>query len=179
MGMRNYHMGFAGISLANRQYEVIVTIGRGVDVLKPLIGRTFPPETRPLGYALSKADIVDSELSSKNLLNFLRAVRQRQAGVAGWTVRAATGYFQGNTEPVAELALKYFKSAKEPTFNTFLLNALNMAEETAYAFAQLEILVGVEAGADGRFIYRVSPTGFPPPGSKKLGLFLEKARLAP
>ena len=173
MGQRKYFMrklaarrsALGGVGPREQRYSADITIGRAVDSLLLLVGEDFGDG--PLGYAAWEPAASPTRrfvFPVEDVLQLVKSIRRKQAGVAGWTVSSATGGFEDNPEePVSEIALLWFKSDEEPDFLRFEYNVLLMAETLAYAFAQKEILVALHS-AGREDIVRVSPSGMPPPG---------------
>lgn len=158
-----------GIGPRQQRYEITVIVGRGVDSLAAIVGNRFQRGTNPLawpeklGHALTTAEIAAGSIDGAHLVEWLKEARQRQAGAAGGTLRSAEGFYEEQSEHVTELSVKYFANDREPTWGHFETNMLRLAEDTAFAFAQKEILVNIIASGV-EWIYQVSPTGFPAPG---------------
>lgn len=158
------HTALSGIGPRQQRYEITLIVGRGVDSLAALVGRSFAGVPLPLGGALTSAEIAAGSIEGAHLVEWLKNARHLQAGAAGGTLRSAEGFYEEQSEHVTELSVKYFGNDREPTWGHFEANMLRLAEETAFAFAQKEILVNIIASGV-EWIYQVSPTGFPAPGT--------------
>lgn len=165
---RRHTKGLSGIGPKEQRYAADITVGRAVDSLLFLVGKQTHSVADVIGNAVHDAhEPQPSErfvFSEEALLDVVKRVRRKQAGVAGWTVSSASGGFEDNPEePVTELRLLWFQSPDEPDFLAFETNVLELAEQLALDFAQKEILVALHA-AGREDIVRVSPKGMPAPG---------------
>ena len=171
---------FAGISDRVKRYAAELTVGRAVDSLRPLVGRTYGYEERALGWAATD-DVGDLPRGAfvfrvEALIERMKSVRRRQAGVAASTIKGV-GYYEDNPEePVSELRLEWRKSPKEPHWLAFEQHMFDLAEDLAYAFAQQEIIVMLHHAGNEDVVY-ASPKGFPAPGfGENLENFVEKEK---
>lgn len=169
-----------GVGPRQQRYEITIIVGRGVDSLRDLVGHKFQLVPNPLahperlGFELTEAEITARMIDGAHLVDWLKEQRHQQAGAAGGTLRSSEGFYEEQSEHVTELSVKYFENEREPYWSDFERNMLRLADTTAFAFAQKEILVNIIASGV-EWIYQVSPTGFPAPGVA-LDEFLEEAR---